>query len=189
MIITINGKPGSGKSSVAMLLAERLNLTYIDIGELRRGAAKERGMTLEDYNRLGETSDETDKDVDAYQKKLGQERDNIVISGRTSFHFIPHSLKILLNVNTRIAAERIFNDKKLSERNETRDITSVDAIEASLRERLRSDEVRYKKYYNLDVYAPSHYDFVLDTSSISIEETYDKILEFLQSKGLIQGRS
>ncbi|PIS41462.1 MAG: hypothetical protein COT25_03015 [Candidatus Kerfeldbacteria bacterium CG08_land_8_20_14_0_20_42_7] len=189
MIITINGKPGSGKSSVAMLLSERLNLTYIDIGELRRGAAKERNMTLEEYNQWGETTDETDKDVDSYQKKLGETRDNIVISGRTSFYFIPHSIKILLNVYTHTAAERIFNDKKLSQRNEAKDIASVEAIENALRERLRSDAVRYKKYYDLDVYDPSHYDLVLDTSTISIEETFDKIIEFLQSKGLIEGRS
>lgn len=189
MIITINGKPGSGKSSVAMLLSERLNLTYIDIGELRRGAAKERNMTLEEYNKWGETTDETDKDVDSYQEQLGKERDNIVISGRTSFYFIPHSIKILLNVKTRTAAERIYNDKKLNQRNETKDITSVDAIENALRERLRSDAVRYKTYYNLDVYDSSHYDLVLDTSSISIEETYDKIIEYLQSKGLLRGRS
>jgi len=189
MIITINGKPGSGKSSVAQLLSERHNLTYIDIGDLRRNAAKERNMTLEEYNRLGESSDETDKEVDAYQQNLGKTRDNIVISGRTSFYFIPQSIKILLNVDTHTAAERIFQDNKLSERNETAHIRSVEDIETSLKERLRSDTVRYKKYYNLNIYDPSHYDLVLDTSHITIEETYDKIIKYLESKRQLEGRS
>jgi cytidylate kinase len=68
------------------MLAERLGLAYYDIGALRREAARAKGMTLEEYNRWGEKSDETDRDVDAFQEKLGKEKDNLVITGRTSFH-------------------------------------------------------------------------------------------------------
>lgn len=185
MIITINGKPGSGKSSVAKLLAERLHLKYIDIGDLRRGAAKARGMTLEEYNQLGETTDETDRDVDLFQKKIGETEDNLVVCGRTSFHFIPKSIKVFLDVDLRIAAKRIFNDKRIHERNETGTISSVDAIERSLHERMRSDTSRYQKYYRLDVYDLKHYDCILDTSHISIEQTYERIIAYLKSNGIL----
>lgn len=60
-----------------------------------RHSAK-RGMTLAEYNKLGETDPSTDIEVDEYQKKLGETEDNFIIEGRTSWHFIPHSLKFLL---------------------------------------------------------------------------------------------
>ncbi|MFA5030869.1 MAG: cytidylate kinase family protein, partial [Patescibacteria group bacterium] len=185
MIITINGKPGSGKSSVAQLLAERLHLEYIDIGEIRRRAAKEKGMTLEEYNKWGETTTESDKPVDDLLVQTGKEKDAMVISGRTAFHFIPHSIKILLDVDMHIAAQRIFNDKKINERNETHDVASVASIEQSLHERMRSDMTRYKKYYSLNVYDKIHYDLVIDTSNISIEQTYEKITTYLSKQKFI----
>jgi cytidylate kinase len=184
MIITINGKPGSGKSSVAKLLAERLHLEYIDIGDIRRRAAREKGMTLEEYNKWGETTTESDKPVDDLLMRIGKEKDAMVISGRTAFHFIPHSIKILLDVDMHIAAQRIFNDKKISERNETHDVASIASIEQSLHERMRSDMTRYKKYYDLDVYDQAQYDLVINTSSISIEQTYENIAAYLQKQKL-----
>jgi len=185
MIITINGKPGSGKSSLATMLADRLGLAYYDIGALRREAARAKGMTLEEYNRWGETTDETDRDVDAFQEKLGKEKDNLVITGRTSFYFIPHSVKIFLDVSMHDAAKRIFNDKKLNDRNETSNVSSLDEVERSLNERMRSDNLRYKKYYNIDVYDTSLYDFVLDTSGVSLEGVYEKVVSYLKTKGLL----
>ncbi len=181
MIITINGKPGSGKSSIAEMLSKKLGYRYIDIGETRRQIAKKRGMTLQEYNKLGETSDETDKDVDEYLKTLNME-DNLVISSRTAFHFIPKSMKILLDVNLHEAAKRIFSDTKLKTRNESANISSIAEIEESLHERMRSDIHRYKKYYQIDVYDPSQFDLVLDTTGIPLDGVFNKVTEFLESR-------
>jgi cytidylate kinase len=85
----------------------------------------------------------------------------------------------------RDAAVRIFNDKKLSERNETGDVSSIDEVERSLRERMRSDDLRYKKYYNLDVYDTSQYDFVLDTTGVSLGGVYDQVVSYLKSRRLL----
>lgn len=181
MIITINGKEGSGKSTVAKMLADELHLTYYDIGGLRRHAAKEKGMTLEEYNTYGETHDETDREVDAYQKKLGVQEDNIIVSGRTSFHFIPHSIKLYLDVSPEAAAKRIFSDDNLATRNERNDIGSIEDIQKGLRERVKSDTKRYKQYYDLDIHDLTHYDFIVDTSDISAEAVFKKILDFLKT--------
>lgn len=185
MILTINGKPGSGKSSVARIIADRLGLEYIDIGEIRRKAAKEKAMTLEEYNKWGETTDATDKPVDDMLLKFAAERDQLVISSRTAYHFIPKSIKILLDVDLWVAAQRIFSDEKLKTRNETANTSSVEQIEHALKERMRSDAARYEKYYHLDIYDPSAYDLVIDTSNISIEATYQKIADYLKSKDVI----
>ena len=91
MIITIAGDPGSGKSTIARMLAAKLGLMYYSIGAKRRMMAEEREMTLEELNQLGEKEDFTDREVDEWQKKLGETRDGFIMEGRTSFFFIPNS--------------------------------------------------------------------------------------------------
>ena len=99
MIISLSGAPGSGKSTVAQMLADKLSWPRYYMGGLRREAAKKRGLSLAEYNKLGETDIKTDKEVDEYQRELGEKEDNFVIEGRTSWYFIPHSLKIYLDVS------------------------------------------------------------------------------------------
>ncbi|MDZ7859953.1 MAG: (d)CMP kinase [Candidatus Krumholzibacteriota bacterium] len=57
MIITIDGPAGSGKSTTASLLAERLNLTYLDTGAMYRAvtyAVLENGVDPEDIKGIAE---------------------------------------------------------------------------------------------------------------------------------------
>ncbi|MFA6394201.1 MAG: cytidylate kinase family protein [Patescibacteria group bacterium] len=183
MIISFNGLPGSGKSTISKKLAEKLSWPLYNIGRLRRQKAGERGMTLAEYNKLGETDPSTDTEVDEYQKELGRTADNFVIDGRQSWNFIPHSLKIFLTVDEKTGAERIFNElKKTDHRNEDRDLNSLDDLIKSQQKRMESDRLRYKKYYQIDVFNPSHYDFVLDTTDLSPDEAFEKIYGFIKSK-------
>ncbi len=101
LIISISGKAGSGKSTVSRLLAKNLGFRHYSMGDLRRKMAAGRGMTLAELNSLGEKEGFTDREVDEYQKKLGIKETNFVIDGRTSFHFIPHSVKYTLTQTAR----------------------------------------------------------------------------------------
>lgn len=177
MIITIAGQAGSGKSTVARLLAEALHYKHYSMGDLRRQMAAERGMSLAEFNALGEEQAFTDKEVDEYQRQLAETEDDFVIEGRLSWHFIPHSVKVYLTVQLKEAARRILADPRPTEpfRNQPQ------AMEALL-ERERSDKKRYSKYYNLDPYDPRHYDLVIDTTDIPAEEAVRQILEFLKQR-------
>ena len=188
MIITLSGAPGSGKSTVAEALVKKFNLKRFYMGQIRRDKAKERGLTLEEFNKLGETEDWTDKIVDDYQKGLGKTEDNFLIEGRTSFFLIPNSLKIYLEVDLKIAAERIF--KQLQEvggetRNEGQPRT-IEEMYESLKNRVESDTKRYKKYYDVDILNPSHYDIFLDTTKMTpdevVEDLSKKIEEYKENK-------
>ena len=180
MIISFSGAEGSGKSGIAKRLAATFGWPCYDIGGLRRTMAAQKGLTLEEYNKLGETDPSTDLEVDNYQTTLGQKNDNFVIVGRTSWHFIPQSLKIFLATRLEVGAERIFKD--LTTRNEAKNLTTLEDVIASLRRRTESDTYRYQKYFSIDVYDSKNFDWILDTSDLTEEEVYQQIFSFVKGK-------
>ena len=180
MIISFSGSEGSGKSGIAKRLAGELGWPYYDIGGIRRDMATKKGMTLEEYNILGETDSSTDLEVDNYQTQLGKDTDNFIIVGRTSWHFIPHSLKIFLWTSLEIGAGRIFNN--MANRNEAKNIKSVSDLIKVLHRRMESDSFRYQKYFSIDVYDQNNYDWYLDTSAITEEEAYQQVHSFVQKQ-------
>lgn len=180
MIITISGTPGSGKSTVGKFLAKKLGYRYYSIGAMRRAMAKERGMTLQEFNVLGEKHAFTDLDIDRWQAKLGNEHDNLVVEGRTSFYFIPHSVKIFLEVDLAEAARRIFHDTAHVRRFEASyHYHTVKELEHGLRGRIASDRRRYRKYYGLNIFLPKHYDLVINTTKQRPAVTLKVVLGFL----------
>lgn len=181
MIITINGKPGSGKSTVAKILSEKLKMPRYYIGGLRRKKAKEQGLTLAEYNKLGETDPSTDIEVDEYQKELAAREDNFIIEGRTSWHFIPKSVKIYLDVAPEIGAARVWHElQKNNSRNEDLGLKSEADVLKSHQTRIASDNIRYKKYYNIFVYDTGNFDLVIDTSAQTPAQSAEKIISFLE---------
>ncbi len=174
MKVTISGTPGSGKTTIARMLAKKLGLKHYSAGNIRRKMAIERGLTINELNKLGEKEDFTDREVDEYQQKLGKE-DNIMVDGRLSFHFIPDSVKIFLKTDIEEGAKRILGHKRKEE-----GYSDVEDVENALRERMESDKKRYKKYYNINCYDEGHYDYVLDTTDLTIREVLQKLLKFIK---------
>ena len=181
MIISIGGAQGSGKSTLARQLAERLGWPHYFMGGLRREAARKRGLSLAEYNKLGETDQQTDLEVDEFQRSLGETSDNFVIEGRTSWHFIPHSLKLFLEVSPEEGARRILNDLE-SRPEEVQKHFTLDDLKLILAERKASDELRYRKYFNIEVYDPKNYDFLINTTHLTIKETMEKAWEIIDKQ-------
>jgi cytidylate kinase len=189
MIITVSGLAGAGKGSVCRQLSSRLNYNYYSMGDLRRMMAKDRGMTIEEFNKLGETQAFTDTDADDYQVALSKREDNFIMEGRVSYHFIPNSIKIFLYVKPIVAAKRIFNDQTGNRLNEKIGHTLNDQLQLTLA-RDASDKLRYKKYYNIDDYTDKKYfDLYLDTSDKTVSEVTDNIVDFVKSYSSINVKS
>jgi len=177
MIITISGQAGSGKSTVGKLLAEKLSYKHYSMGDLRRKMAEEKGISIAELNRLGEKEDFTDKEVDEYQRKLGEKEDNFVVDGRLSFHFIPKSVKIYLEARSEVRAQRVFSDERITEQ-----YKGLEDAKKALEDREESDSKRYKKYYGIDFKHRGHFDIVLDTSDILAEKVVEKIVKLLKKR-------
>ncbi len=182
MIISISGAPGSGKSTIGKRLAKELNWPRYYMGGIRRQAAQDKGLTLAEYNKLGEVDDSTDLGVDEYQRILGKNEDNFVIEGRTSWYFIPHSFKIYLDVELGEGSKRIFSHlQKNNERNEDDNLRTATDVLESAKKRVNSDKIRYKKYYGIDVYDPQNYDFYLDTTQLNENEVWELVYSEVQN--------
>lgn len=187
MILTISGTPGSGKSTIAKILAEKLPAERIYVGGIRRELARKKGMTLVELNEYAQTHPETDVDVDekaaADARTLEKEKKFVIVEGRTQFHFLPESVKLFITVDPEEGAKRIWNDLQhqdlQQQRNEGK-ITSLAEMKKSLQERFDNDQRRYKKYYKLDITDRSQYDLVIDTTKITAPQAVETILKFLE---------
>jgi cytidylate kinase len=175
MIITISGEIGSGKGTIGKSLSKRLNYNFYSMGNIRRETAKEHGMTIDKFNKIGEEESWTDVEVDNHQKELSK-RENIILDGRLSWYFVPNSKKIYLDVEPEIATKRIFEDQRETEK-KFKELKEV--IEYN-KKRKESDIKRYEKYYKINPYKREHYDLIVDTSNKTPNEVIKTILKNLE---------
>ncbi len=181
MIITISGSLGSGKSTVAKILAKKLQLTHHSLGDLQRELAKEKGLTLEELGELEKKDKTLDNELDDKQKKLGEEEDGFVIDGRLSFHFIPHSLKVYIDADESTRAERILQEVKKGNRDEEK-ASDVQGIIRKMRTRKKLEIERFGTFYNVNPHDTHNYDLLIDSTDIPAEEVAEKIIEFVNKK-------
>lgn len=169
MIITISGRPGSGKSAVAKRVAEALGLRHVSAGDFMREMASERGLSILELSRSAEDGDAIDREIDARTMKLAGEANDFVMDARLGWHFAPDSVKVFLEVRPNVAARRIYEAGRGAEHE---NVTLADTQRAIDR-RTDSEITRYLTYYGLDYTDHSHYDLVVDTS----EETLDGVVQ------------
>lgn len=173
MIITLGGKAGSGKGTVAKLLAEKLGYQIIWIWAMKRQLAEEMGLSISEFNQLGEKPENQkafDLKYEEFQKNLDL-KENIILDSRLGFLCQPHAFKIFLDIEDTIAAKRIWEDRRTTDNfwtfEETLDTTQ---------NRNQEDRQRFIKLYDIDIYDPNHYDLMVNTSNLSPDEVFEIIL-------------
>jgi predicted cytidylate kinase len=180
MIITISGTPGSGKSTVAKAIARELNLKHYSAGDFMREIAESRGISLMDLTKLAGKDPSIDVEIENRTKHLAL-KDNFVIDARIAFHFIPKAIKIFLKTDPKVAALRIWKDIASQKRHTEQQFKSEKEVYDGIIERRRIEIERYKKWYNIDFSDLNNYDFVLDTTNLTIEDSIQKVLDFVKS--------
>lgn len=175
MIIAISGKAGSGKSTIAQLLAKKLSLEHHSVGDLMRQMAKEKNISLLELGRLAEKDQSIDKKLD--RKQIGlRKKDNFVIDSRLAAFFIPNAdFKIFLECEDKVRAERILKDNRTVEKS-----GNINEMIKKIKKREESERKRYKEYYNLDYYNKELYNHVIDTTNLGVDDTLTKILGIIR---------
>lgn len=178
LIITLGGPPGSGKSTIGRMLAARLDLPYFYIGNIRRQYALERGMNLEELNRRSLNDPASDKLADEYQAELPKRYGSFVLDAKLGYHFIPQSVKVYIDVDLRLGAERIFLQHRPEE-----NWASVDEGTSAIQERMRNDQQRYQHLYQTDCYDKRSFDKIFDGGK-EAEAVVEEIIAYLEEKGI-----
>ncbi len=175
-IITIGGLPGSGKSSAAVGVATALGYKHFSSGDLFRKMAAERGVSIEEMNIVAEQQKAIDEGVDAMLRAMGSEKNDVVIDSRMAFHWIPDSFKVFLQLDPKIAAERIFAQVSAGERI-GQSAASLEKITERTLARIESEKTRYRALYGVDVTDLSQYDMVIDTATHDLRSVIAMIVE------------
>lgn len=193
-IITISGKPGSGKSSTADKVAELLGYTRHSSGDMVRRVLKRNGITLEDYNQKAANDHDLDDQIDEELRAL-RELDDIVVDSRLGFYWLPESFKVYLDLDLEVATARIYKDVTA---NSTRSGVeggdlSLPAVARSVSQRMYDEQSRFQKLYGVNPYDASQFDLIVDTarhnpSSVAIA-VFDAYQDWLETEYWTQRKS
>lgn len=138
MKIAISGKSGCGNSTVSKLIAEKLNLKFINY--TFRIMAEEKGMDFEKMCILAETDYSYDRSLDQKQKELASEG-NCVTGSRLAIWLLEDAdIKVFLDAPVKVRAERIHK----------REEGNFEEVLKKTIDRDKRDTERYKAIYEID---------------------------------------
>ncbi|MHA1734593.1 MAG: (d)CMP kinase [Promethearchaeota archaeon] len=172
MFIAIAGLHGSGKSTAARDVASVLGWRYYSTGEAFREMAKERGMSLAEFNTFLENDLEVDRKLDTRMVEVAK-GGRVVIDGQLVAYLtrdLTDGMRVLLKCPRKIRVTR------MGER-DNEDLKSK-MHETKVRE--DSERKRFKMLWGVDLADPNEklwtYDLVIDTRLFDAKTTVDIIV-------------
>jgi len=172
--IAISGDLGSGKSTIGKLFEERFGFKFHSGGSIFRSLAQKYNMTPAEFSKYSEIHPEVDEEIDGELVKISALDADMVIDSRMAWHFVENSFKLHLLVDTKVAAKRIMDENRGSEKYSTIE-EAVDKIQR----RKASENKRYTEKYNVDPDNLENYDLVVDTTYATPDEICDFISKHL----------
>ncbi len=180
MIITITGKPCSGKGDVSKLFAKKYNFKRVSTGDIFRQAAAKCNLEINDFLN-DKRVNAVDMEVDTNIKNLGERclNEDIIIDSRLAWYFIPQSFKVFLDVTWHNAGRRLLGANREQEQ-----AGSLKEAVAKLKDRWTTENSRYHKLYKTDNLKRKNYNLVIKTDKLSVEQIVQKI--YLEYKKFMQ---
>ena len=173
-IISLAGDLASGKGTVSLLLKEDLGYTIYRNGDYVRALAKEKNMSITEFNIYLESHPQIDIQIEKSAAEYAKNNDNLIIDARLGWYAVPHSFKVYLKVDIHVSGKRAFNDPK---RKATESFNTIEEQKQDIIKRYNLENERYFKLYGIRKDDMSNYDLVIDTTNMTAKETSDKIKE------------
>lgn len=170
--ISVTGDLGSGKSTVCRYLKEHYGLNVYSIGLIQRSLAQKYKMDVLAFNKYMESHPKIDEEIDTELTLIGRRDEDMVLDSRMAWHFVPDTFKVYLVVELEEAARRIMKDQ----RGTVECYKCPEEAKISLLERKKSENLRYSTKYGVDCSNMNNFDLVLDATSLSPEETAERIM-------------
>lgn len=172
--ITVSGHVASGATTLSKSLAQFLNWTLFNGGEIYRKYAQEKGIPLE---RTDLSSDEYHLKLDEYIKNKLKTNSNIIIESWLS-GFDAQGIKGVFKIfvecsDFSLRVDRLVNREKM---------TIVEAKEHLTRREQENLKKWNKLYGTTDIWNPKLYDLVIDTYKFGPIETQNLALQALGYK-------
>ena len=175
MHISLTGRLGSGKSTVAKLISAKYGYEIHSTGTALRKIAADLGMTALEFNRLMTSDPKYDYMIDEETKRISIERadDKIIYDSRMAWNFAVKSFKVYLYVDTAVSAQRIMADQS---RGAVETYKSVEDAIYQIEERMKEENKRYKQIYNVDHLDLNNFDLVVDTEHHLPDEVCELVM-------------
>ena len=164
MIITVGGLAGTGTTTTAELLSEKLSIPFVSSGSIFRAMAEEKGMSVLEFSEFAESND------NKRQAELAKSSENLILEGRLSAYFVEADLKLWLMAPLDVRAQRISQ----------RESKSVDVAKEEIKIREESEALRYLDIHNIDISNLDIYDLMINTDSFDPESITKIILTTLK---------
>lgn len=177
-VISITGKPCSGKSTIAKLLEKDYGFKRISMGDMFKEEAKRRGMSTEEFTsfRVNDSSFDVymDKQIPSFIKKFDGQ--NVIIESRVAWHFLPDSFKVFIDLDEDEIAKRLVDSDRVGKEK----YTDFDEAKRSTISRWNNELEVYKKTYDIDCSDLTNYDLVLNSKNKTPQQLADKICKSFQ---------
>lgn len=167
--IAISGKSGCGNTTVSKMVADKLNLRFINY--TFRTMAEEKGLGFDELRQQAEESTAIDMELDKKQVYMAKEG-NCVLGSRLAIWMIADAdLKVYLNASSNVRANRIAK----------RENGTLEEKIKETEDRDKKDGARYQKIYAIDTDKYDFADLIINTDNYTVEEAVEIILRSVES--------
>ncbi len=173
MIITVTGKPCSGKGAASKILCEKYGFDYLCAGDIMRDIAMQCGYNnILEFQQHHKDIKQVDNYIDSKIEQIGITRanDDLLIDSRLAWHFVKKSFKVFIDVDLDTASKRLLSADRQNEQ-----ATSIEHAKKLLIDRWQTENDRYTAIYNTNNLNMDNYDLVIDSTNLTQQQIADKI--------------